>query len=179
MEIARTCFRSQEYARHQWMNLTKLIASINAGDINFMSIEQNRAIALRFAKEGWGTFAQWDKVWDELMVPDIVLHFCSWSEPICGLEANKEFNTSLFQGFPNLQQTVEEAIAEGDKVAFRSILKGVHTGTFMDIPPTGKWVTVSGSFNLLQISEGKIVEWWYELNLLEVMKQLGVISKAI
>jgi len=43
------------------------------------------------------------------------------------------------------------------------------------VPPTRKWVTGS-DFNLFRISEGKIVEWWYEINLLEVMKQLGVIS---
>jgi predicted ester cyclase len=141
-----------------------------------MSIEANKAIALRFAKDGWGTVDGWEEVWDELMVSDIVLHFCSGSEPIHGLEANKEFNASLFEGFPDIQQIVEDVIAEGDRVAFRSTLKGTHTGNFMEIPPTGKWVTTNGSFNLLRISESKIVEWWYELNLLEVMKQLGVIS---
>ncbi len=143
-----------------------------------MTSEQNKAIALCFAKDGWGTVNGWEKVWDELMAPDIVLHFCSWSEPICGLEANKEFNASLFEGFPDIQQIVEDAIAEGDKVAFRSTLKGTHKGNFMGISPTGKWVATSGNFNLLRISEGKIVEWWYETNLLEVMKQLGVSSDA-
>ena len=141
-----------------------------------MSSEQNKAIALSFAKDGWGTVDGWEKVWDELMASDVVLHFCSWSEPIRGLEANKEFNASLFQGFPHLQQIVEDMVAEGDKVVFRSTLKGTHTGNFMEIPPTGKLVTTSGNFNLLRISEGKIVEWWYETNLLEVMKQLGALS---
>lgn len=140
-------------------------------------IEQNKSIVLRFAKEGWGTVAGWEKIWDELVASDIILHFCSWSEPICGLEANKEFNASLFQGFPNIQHTIEDMIAEGAKVAFRSTLTGAQTGEFMDIPPTGKWVTAS-DFNLFCISESKIVEWWYETNLLEVMKQLGVISDA-
>jgi len=143
-----------------------------------MSSEQNKAIALRFAKDGWGTVDGWEEVWDELMTPDIILHFCSWSEPIRGLQANKEFNVSLFESFPDIQQIVEDVIAEGDKVAFRSTLKGTHKGNFMGIPPTGKWVATSGNFNLLRISEGKIVEWWYETNLLEVMKQLGVSSDA-
>jgi predicted ester cyclase len=153
------------------------MASITStGDINPMSSEQNKAIALSFAKDGWGTVDGWEKVWNELMAPEIVLHFCSWSEPIHGLEANKEFNTSLFEGFPDIQQIVEDVVAEGDKVMFRSTLKGTHTGNFMGIPPTGKWVNTSGNFNLLRIAEGKIVEWWYETNLLEVMKQLGAIS---
>ena len=138
-------------------------------------IEQNKSIALRFAKEGWGTVDGWEKVWDELMSPDIVLHFCSSSEPIRGLEANQEFNASLFQGFPDIQQTIKDIVAEGDRVVFRATLKGTHTGEFMKIPPTGKRVSVNGSFNLLRISQGKIAEWWYELNLLEVMTQLGAI----
>lgn len=139
--------------------------------------EQNKMLALRYAKEGWGTVANWEKVWHELVAAECVQHFCSWSEPICGLEANKEFQTSLFQGFPHLQQTIEDAIAEGDKVVYRHTLQGAHTGDFMGISPTGKWMTSNG-FTLLRISESKIVEWWYETNLLEVMKQLGVISNA-
>lgn len=143
-----------------------------------MLSEQNKSTVLRFAKEGWGTVVGWEKVWDELLAPHIILHFCSWSEPIRGLEVNKEFNASLFQGFPDIQHTIENVLAEGDLVAFRSTLKGVQTGEFMGVPPTGKWVTGS-DFNLFRISEGKIVEWWYETNLLEVMKQLGVISDRV
>lgn len=140
-----------------------------------LPLEQNKSIALRFAKDGWGNVNGWEKVWDELVAKDMIQHFCSSSEPICGLEANKEFNASLFQGFPDLQQSIEDVIAEGDRVVFRATLSGTHTGEFMKIPPTGKQVNVNGSFNLLRISQGKIVEWWYELNLLEVMTQLNAI----
>lgn len=146
-----------------------------------MSIEQNKAIALRFATECWGNNPNlnWEKAWNELVSPDIVHYFCSWAEPIRGIEANKEFEASLHQGFPDIQQTIEDVIAQEDKVMYRSTLKGTHTGMFMGISPTGKIVTVNGSFNLLRISEGKIVEWWYELNLLEVMKQMGVITEPV
>lgn len=139
------------------------------------SIEENKSIALRLAKEGWGNVAHWDKVWDELVAADFVQHFCSWSEPIHRLEANKEFQASLFQAFPEIQQIIEDVIAEGDKVVYRHTLQGAHTGVFMGIPPTDKWVTCTG-FTLVRISEGKIVEMWYETNLLEVMKQLGAIA---
>ncbi len=47
-----------------------------------MSIEQNRAIALRFAKQGWGTNPNWRKVWDELMAAGVVYHFNSSAEPV-------------------------------------------------------------------------------------------------
>jgi predicted ester cyclase len=137
-------------------------------------VEQNKAIALRFATEGWGTQPNWGSVWNELASPELVQHFCSWAEPICGLEANKAFNASLFEGFPDIQQTIEDAIAEGEKVMYRAALRGTHTGLFMGIPPTGKSVNVKGGVTSLRFFEGKIVEMWYELNLLEVLQQLGV-----
>lgn len=138
-----------------------------------MSIEQNRAIALRFAQQGWGNYPGWEQIWDELIAPDAVHHFNSGAEPIVGLEANKAFNTSLFNGFPDISHTIEDMIAEGNKVVYRTTLKGTHTGEFFGISPTGKPVNIN-DFTLLHIEDSKIVEWWYECNLLEVMKQLGL-----
>lgn len=142
-----------------------------------MSIAENKQIALRFAQDGWGTMPNWKRVWDELISPDVVHHFNSSPEPIIGLEANKEFNASLFQGFPDIQQTIEDVIAEGDKVIYRTTLQGTHTGEFLGIPPTGKSAKIN-DFTLLRIVNGQIVEWWYECNLLELMKQLGLMSDA-
>ncbi|NJL56920.1 ester cyclase [bacterium] len=137
-------------------------------------IEQNKLIALRFFQDGWGTHPSWKKAWDELMSEDVVYHFNSAAEPIVGLEANKTFNESLFQGFPDIHQTIEDVIAEGDKVVYRTTIQGTHTGEFLGTPPTGKAVKVN-DFTLLRVADGKIVEWWYECNLLEVMQQLGLI----
>ncbi|MDY6938243.1 MAG: ester cyclase [Cyanobacteriota bacterium] len=138
-----------------------------------MSIEQNRAIALHFAKEGWGTNPNWRVVWDEVMSHDVIYHFNSSAEPIIGLEANKEFNTDLFEGFPDIHQTIEDLLAQGDLVVYRTTIQGTNTGEFLGTPPTGKSVKVN-DFTLLQISEGKITQWWYECNLLAVMQQLGL-----
>jgi predicted ester cyclase len=137
--------------------------------------EQNKAIVLRFASDAWGNVALWDQVWDELVAEDMIWYFCGWSQAIRGSKA-KEFYATLYQGFPDIELvSIENAIAENDKVAFRSTIKGTHKGDFMGISPTGKLINAS-DLNLFRISEGKIVEWWYELNLLEVMKQIGVIS---
>ncbi|MGB3758660.1 MAG: ester cyclase [Rivularia sp. (in: cyanobacteria)] len=140
--------------------------------------EKNKAIALRFAQDGWGANADWKNVWDELMTPDVVQHFNSFAEPITGLEANKEFNVGLFQGFPDIKQQIEDVIAEDDKVVYRTTLEGTNTGEFLGTPATGKAVKVN-DFTLLRIVEGKICEWWYECNLLEVMKQLGLIEDEV
>lgn len=140
-----------------------------------MLVEQNRAIALRFAKDGWGTKPNWRRVWDELMAADVIYHFNSSAESIVGLEKNKEFNADLFQGFPDLHQTIEDVLTEGDKVVYRTTLQGTNTGEFLATAPTGKTVEIN-DFTLLRISEVKIAEWWDECNLLEVMQQLGLVS---
>jgi len=138
-------------------------------------VEQNKAIALRFAKDGWGTNPTWRQTWDELMSPDVVHHFNSSAEPIIGLEANKAFSESLFQGFPDIYQILGDVVAEDDKVVYRTTIQGTHTGEFLGIPPTGKAVKVN-DFTLLRIVDGRIVEWWYECNLLEVMQQLELVA---
>jgi steroid delta-isomerase-like uncharacterized protein len=136
-------------------------------------LEQNRSIALRFAQDGWGTNSNWTKVWEHLMSADVIYHFNSSPEPIVGLEANKAFNASLFQGFPDIHHEIKDTIAEGDRVVYRTTIQGTHTGEFLGIPPTGKLVKIN-DFTLLRISEGKIMEWWYECNLLALMQQLGL-----
>ena len=139
------------------------------------SAENNQAIALRFAQEGWGTNPDWEQAWDQLISADAVYHFNSWPEPIIGLETNKKFNAELFQGFPDIHQTIEDIISQGDKVMYRTTLEGTNTGNFLGNQPTGKSVKVN-DFTLLKIADGKIFEWWYECNLLEVMQQLGLVN---
>jgi predicted ester cyclase len=134
----------------------------------------NKAIALRYAKEGWGNHPNWEKVWDELVAPNYVLHFNSFPDPIVGLAANKKFSESLFQGFPDIKNTIEDVVVEGDTVVYRSMLQGTHTGDFLGTPATGKSVKVD-DFTQLRIKNGKIVEAWYQTNLLAVMQQLGLV----
>jgi predicted ester cyclase len=137
---------------------------------------QNKAIALRFAQEGWGTKPNWEKTWDEVVNPNVIYHFNSSPEPIVGLPANKEFSKSLFQGFPNIRQKIEDAIAEGDKVVYRTTIQGTNTGEFLGTPSTGKPVKVN-DFTMLRFANGQIAEMWYECNLLEVMQQLDLVPR--
>lgn len=139
--------------------------------------QTNKAIALRYAKEGWGTQPHWEKVWDELVAPDIVLHFNSLPESIVGLEANKAFSKELFEGFPALHNTIEDIVAEGDTIIYRSTLEGKQTGPFLGMPATGKKVTMN-DFTMVKIKDGKIKEQWYETNLLSLMQQLGLAPES-
>ncbi len=137
---------------------------------------QNRAIALELATAGWGTNPNWEQTWDKLISPKVVQHFNSAPEPIVGLAANKAFNKSLFQGFPDIKQKIENVFAEGDKVVYRTTIQGTNTGEFLGAPATGKAIKVN-DFTLLRIANGQIVEMWYETNLLEVMQQWGIIPR--
>jgi predicted ester cyclase len=135
--------------------------------------QSNKAIALRYATEGWGTKPNWEKVWEELVSPDVVLHFNSFPAPIVGLAANKEFSKDLFRGFPTIKNKVENIVAEGDAVIYRSTLEGSQTGEFLGMPATGKPVKMN-DFTMCTIKDGKIREMWYETNLLSLMQQLGL-----
>lgn len=135
--------------------------------------QTNKAIALRYAKEGWGTQPNWEKVWDELVAPDVVLHFNSFPEPIVGLEANKAFSKGLFEGFPDIKNTIGSVVAEGDTAIVRSTLEGKQTGVFLGMPATGKKVKMN-DFTQYKIGNGKISEMWYETNLQSLMQQLGL-----
>lgn len=135
--------------------------------------EQSKLIALRFAQDGWGNVDGWEKVWEEVVAADLIWHHSALPEPIHGIEAAKVFNNSLFKGFPDMQQTIENIVTEDSNAAMRHIIRGTHTGDFLGIPPTGKQVIGSG-VRFFRIFEGKIVETWYEVNLLGLMKQLGL-----
>jgi steroid delta-isomerase-like uncharacterized protein len=140
--------------------------------------QTNKAIALRFAKEGWGTQPNWEKVWDKLVAADMVLHFNSFPDAIVGLEANKTFSKDLFKGFPKIESTIENVVAEGDTVIYRSTLQGKQTGAFLGMPATGKKVRMN-DFTMVKLKDGKIREMWYETNLLSLMQQLGLTTDKI
>jgi steroid delta-isomerase-like uncharacterized protein len=91
-----------------------------------------------------------------------------------GIEGARQFAAMFWTAFPDLHFTVEDMIAEGDKVVARITLSGTQQGAFMGIPPTGKHVTITG-IDINRIAGGKSVEHWFEMDMLGMMQQLGVI----
>ena len=85
--------------------------------------------------------------------------------------------TAMFRGaFPDSYFTVEDMVAEGDKVVTRKTFYGTHEGEFMGIPPSGRSVSM-GLIDIVRISEGRVVEHWSEGDSLAMMQQLGVIPR--
>jgi steroid delta-isomerase-like uncharacterized protein len=85
----------------------------------------------------------------------------------------KQMESEWYDAFPDLHVTIDDMVAEGDKVAFRSTWTGTHKGEFMGVPPTNKKVTVSGIV-IDRFAGGKIVEDHGQFDDLDLMRQLGL-----
>ena len=110
---------------------------------------------------------------DELFTADFIAHISSVPEPIRGPQAFKEFVTQFRAAFPDVQFTLEDLIAQGDKVAVRYTWRGTHQGAFEGIPPTGKQVTGS-SLAIGRLAGGKTEELWDHGDDVNFLQQLGV-----
>jgi steroid delta-isomerase-like uncharacterized protein len=136
-----------------------------------MSTEENKAL-IRHEYED-GVNKQNLNIADEVFAPDYVGHLPGLP-PVQGLDAYKQVASGFYTAFPDLQTTVEDLIAEGDKVAVRHSWRGTHKRDFQGIPPTGKQVTFT-SMDIYRIVGGKIAEEWIEIDMLGLLQQLGVI----
>ncbi len=133
-----------------------------------MSIEDDKALMRRgydaLNERDWAAF-------EALCAPDIVLHNASMT--IQGFEPYKQFISMYFTAFPDGRLTIEDIIAEGDKVVARHTFHGTHQGALMNIAPTGKEVTATG-INIVRFTNGKAVEEWANYDDLGLLQQLGV-----
>lgn len=115
---------------------------------------------------------------DEIVAPE---HVDRGSGALPGLppgpEGSKMFVTVYRKAFPDIRFTIDEQIAEGDKVVTRWTGFGTHKGELADIPPTGKSATVTG-IGVDRIVNGKIVESWGVFDQFGMLQQLGVIPSA-
>jgi steroid delta-isomerase-like uncharacterized protein len=134
--------------------------------------EENKALARRVADDIVNP-ANVDAV-DEIYAPDYVLHDPSMPEDVHGVEGIREFYETAFNAFPDTELSIEELIAEGDKVVMRWTSRGTHQGEFVGLPPSGKRVEVAG-VTISRIEGGKIVEDWELTDALGMMQQLGAI----
>lgn len=89
-----------------------------------------------------------------------------------GLEGAIAVHQTTLLGMPDYWTTIEDLIAEGDKVVVRVTMTGTHTGNFWGVPPTGRRVNLTAIY-IVRIADGKIVEHWGEEDGMKVFKQLG------
>ncbi len=133
--------------------------------------EDNKALNRRFVEEVINQ-GNTDAI-DELIDPGVVDHAAPPGFPT-GREGAKQFAAMMRSAFPDLHLTIEDMIAEGDKVVMRSTWSGTHEGEFMGIPATGRQVTVS-AIDITRVADGRLVEHWEQFDALGLMQQLGVV----
>ena len=110
---------------------------------------------------------------DEVIDPKVLFH-APMPTGATGAEALKLVWAVLLRAFPDLHVTVEDVIAEGDKVVARNTVTGTHRGEYMGSPPTGNSVTYNEIF-IVRFAGGRIAEIWGVVDALSQMRQLGVI----
>jgi steroid delta-isomerase-like uncharacterized protein len=113
------------------------------------------------------------KTIDEVTQPDAVIR-TPVPLDVTGAEALKRVWTTLFRAFPDLHLTVEDLIAEGDRLACRNTVTGTHRGEYMGIEPTGKLISYDEIF-MFRFENGRIAETWGVVDVFSQMKQLGVL----
>ena len=91
-----------------------------------------------------------------------------------GPEGTKQLVGALHAAFPDFNATIDDMIAEDDKVMMRMTWSGTHKGEFMGIPATGKRVSF-GVFDIIRVANGKAVEHWGQMDSMGLMQQLGAI----
>ena len=110
----------------------------------------------------------------DVIAPDFIDHIPQPmpGQPATGLKAIQWFIDTARAAVPDLQATIEDLIAEGDKVAIRVTWRGTQRGRLLGADPTGKKVCFTG-IDIARIAEGKIVEHWGQVDVLQVVAQLG------
>ena len=138
-----------------------------------MSGEENKTLMRRFYEEVMNQKNV--AAINEFFAPTFVNHSASQLGMTGGdLEHVKQFLSMVMQSFPDLNYTVEDLLAEGDKVTARLTISGTQQGAFMGIPPTGKHATVS-DIEIFRITGGKAIETWVQVDFLGLLQQLGVV----
>ena len=137
-----------------------------------MSAEENKAIVRRYLDEVWNKKNV--NILDDLMAPNYARYLPGLDKPL-DRESQKQRLAGFHKGMPDLVLHIEDLFAEGDRVVFRVLIRGTHTGTFMGVAPTGKELTVT-AIDIARLENGKIVDHWGQMDTAGLMRQLGLVS---
>jgi steroid delta-isomerase-like uncharacterized protein len=141
--------------------------------VSLVSTEENKAVFRRYVEEvgNEGNLGLADEIFDRYLA-----HQPDGSVLERGPEDVKRFMGEFRSAFPDFHTTIEDQIAEGDKVVTRWRMRGTHEGEFRGIAPTGKELDITG-IGIFRFSEGKVVESWDNFDQLGMMQQLSVIPE--
>ncbi|XYI00081.1 ester cyclase [Sorangium sp. So ce1128] len=136
-----------------------------------MSSEGNKLLMRRFVEF---INSASERLANELIHPNATFHVPGRSEPMVGPAGYLAIIEMMRGGFPDIQWTLEEMVAEADKVAARFTMRGTHKGPFFGVPPTGKTIAVQ-AMNLYRFSDGQFIDEYGQPDLLGLLQQIGAV----
>ena len=137
-----------------------------------MSITRNKILVRRYFEECLNQ-GKLETI-DELISPTYVSHYPAGYDLGGGPADVKQIVASVRRGFSDLHFTIEDFVAQGEKVVARWTFRGTHDGNFMGIAPTGKQAQVAG-VAVYRIADGKIEEVWLSWDVYGLLKQLDAL----
>ncbi len=140
-------------------------------------IVENKALLQRWFEEVWNKGRA--EAIDEMFAEDGLAHGLSdeGGKPLLGPAAFKEFHAKFRGAFPDIIITVDDTVAEGDKVAARCSVRGKHTGDNLGFAATQAPAEFTG-IAIIRVKDGKIAEAWNNFDFMTMYRQLGVIKPA-
>ena len=130
--------------------------------------DRNKALVRRYVDEAWNQGA----AAAPFFAPHYRRHLGPASPPLTGPEQAARI-ASFREAFPDVRSTIDDLIAEGDRVAFRMTMRGTHRGYFRGVAPTGVAVAI-GVVDVVRVEDGRFAEHWGGPDLLDALGQLGV-----
>ena len=134
-----------------------------------MSTEENKQLLRRYITEVWDNGNL--EALNEFLAPGYLRHVSPTLPPL-SLEEQIQRLTGFRAAFPDIILTVEEVMAEDDRIAFRSTITGTHHGELAGLPPTGRRVRV-GLVDIIRVEDGRFAEQWGGPNMADMFRQLG------
>ena len=115
---------------------------------------------------------------EAFLAPDFINHMEApdHSSELNAVERAKIVFRQLFAAFPDLHVTIQDQLAEGDKVVTHKLFQGTHQGPFMGVAPTGKPIEFA-VIDILRLDNGKVVEHWAIQDRLALLQQLGLVPE--
>src|SRR5215213_8466056 len=135
---------------------------------NLSTAEENKAIFRRYAEEvgNQQNFELVDEIFERY-----ISHQPDGSTLVRGPEDVKRFHREFHSAFSDFHISIDEQIAEGDKVVSRYTMRGTHQRAFRDLAPTGKEIEIEGVTIFRFSDEGEVVETWDSYDQLSLMRQ--------
>ena len=136
--------------------------------------EENKALVHRWFEEVWNKGRV--EAIDEMFAEDGLAHGLADESgyPLRGPAGFKAFHEKFRTAFPDIIVTIEDLIAESDKVAARCSVRGRHAGDSLGFAATNKPMEITG-VSIIRVKDGKIVEGWNNFDFMKMFQQLGAI----